>query len=98
MTTKALQALPSGSYVSARINARQGLETVRFSHVAPPTSEERRFGRMGNYAHVRRFLVGGYLDIRLDVREVVAPIVPSAGTLANMEMIENEVGPKAILQ
>jgi hypothetical protein len=94
MRSADLKALPDGAYVRARFDGSPEPETVRLLTVAPPDEREVRRGAVSNRVHVRRFLTGGTIDTWVYPRDVIDARQPDAGTLAVIEYLEREVGPK----
>jgi hypothetical protein len=92
MTSKALRALPDGSYVLARVS--NDPETVRLRGVREPTERELRHGHSSNRVEIRRFLTGGWLDTWVLPRDVIAATDPPDGILRQIEYVETVVGQK----
>lgn len=94
MTSKALRALPDNTYVKVRLSTADD-ETVRLLRVAEPTQDELWHGHTTNRVHIRRFLLGGWVDTWVYPRDVLHVAEPDHRTLAAIEYVEREVGPKS---
>lgn len=93
MRSKDLEKLV-GSYVKARLGHGETPETVRLLRIAPPTDRELRYGHVSNRIHVRRFLLGGWIDTWVLPRDVVEATDPTPSVLAAIKYVEDNVGEK----
>lgn len=86
-----------GSYVKIRQHdppfKGADVETVRLLELREPEAHEVARGASMNRVWVRRFLVGGWVDTWVYPRDVLAVTVPDGGTLAQIEIVERDIGP-----
>lgn len=92
MRSKQIEKLV-GEYLTVRMTDHD-TETVRCLAIKPPTDREIAYGHVSNRVHIRRFLLGGWVDTWVLPRDVLAAAHPSKSVLAMIEYVEKNVGAK----
>lgn len=76
-------------------------ETARALRIVPRTEVVGRTGKplgwfSGPFVVVRRFLMGGYIDVEMRPQDILEEVDPHKELLAMIRYVEEKVGPKPV--